>query len=482
MLRVNPMEIPEIVAQVISYLGRDGLTKCVRVSKGWRDMCLPYIWRKINVYKDYRNNPSPQDLYPHRHLVHNLSLNGGELFELGTFVYPNLRSLKINDYQERSRGPVETVSVDLAKTCPLLAHLEIVGYIVTTTTWMTLSALPHIKSLDLAQVRVKAIDASWFWKVCESLEDLRMSESSIEGTIPQDLVFNRLRELYMSSNNGVDEEVQMDLVYRSAMLESLEWRLLDNLRPELRRLIHHPIQTNHWAHLHDLHITLNIRDEELASFIRGAGNGQGIITKFESGFTEIGVESSRNLSLHFKTLVSVNIHYCTTITRSTVPDILCNCSNLKELYAADVFAKDIAERGPWVCRQLRSLMICFRVGDSEQCQQLHQLIFERLSTLIQLKVLTMQAPDVVEGVLEFRLEYGLGQLASLQELSTIEFLRGYAHNYEPQLGMEEVAWMAGNWKKLEGIGGCLNSDEQMESQLATAIESHGIRYGKTCAP
>jgi len=333
----------------------------------------------------------------------------------------------------------------------------------------------------LAQVRVKAIDASWFWKVCESLEDLRMSESSIEGTIPQDLVFNRLRELYMFSYNGVDEEVQMDLVYRSAMLESLEWCLLENRRSESRRLIRHPIQTNHWAHLHYLHITLDIRDEELASFIRGAGHGQGIITNFDSSLSELGTQSSRSLSLHFNTLVSVDISDCKTSIRSTAPDMLCSCPNLKELSVGNVLAKDIAERGPWVCQRLQSLLICFRVGDSEQCQQPHQLIFQRLSTLIKLKSLIMCIPvtnDVVEGILEFRLEYGLGQLASLQELSTIEFLHDHYQNYEPQLGMEEVAWMAGNWKKLEAIGGCLNSDKRLQSKLAATIESLGIRYGK----
>ncbi|KAF9353866.1 hypothetical protein BGX34_011333 [Mortierella sp. NVP85] len=476
MLCEKPMEIPEIVAQVVLYLRRNTFVNCVRVSKGWRDMFLPYIWREVNVFKDYWNSPSPQDLYPHRHLVHSLSLNHGGLFELGTFVYPNLRSLKINDYQEYS--PVETVSVDLAKTCPSLTHLKIVRYVVAETTWMTLSALPHIKSLDLSQVHVEAIDAPWFWKVCERLEFLHMRESSIEGIIPEDLVFNRLRQLYMWSN-WVDEEVQMDLVYRSAMLESLKWELRDGHGPEASRLVHHPIQRNNWPNLQQLRIDLNFQDAELASFIRGAGNGQRIITEFDCGFSELGAQSFKTLSVHFNTLVQVDLGYCDTSLRSTIPDILCSSPNLKNLRVGNVFAKDIAERGPWVCQHLQSLMVCFRVGDSEQCLQLHQLIFERLSTLIHLKNLTTWIPDLndlAEGTLEFRLEYGLGQLTNLQEFSTIEFLRLFGRGYEPQLGMEEVAWMAGNLKKLKEISGCLNSDEQMESQLATAIESLGIRY------
>ncbi|KAF9349385.1 hypothetical protein BGX34_001834, partial [Mortierella sp. NVP85] len=409
-----------------------------------------------------------------------LSLNG-ELFGLGTFIYPNLRSLGIFDLQEHKD---QIVSVDLTKACPSLASLELVGSCVTSTTWMALSAHPHIKRLKLSGIQVEAIDAPWFWKVCERLEKLRMVELSVQGTIPEELVFSRLRELYMSFNYGMDEEVQMNLVYRSTMLESLEWDHDDYGMGETGRLICHPILSNHWPNLRRLRIILNISDAELACFLRGAGNGQEIIAIFETSFSELGTQASKDLSLHFNTLVSVDISQCKTSTRSTAPDILCRCPNLKDLRVGSVFAKDIAERGPWVCQQLRSLMICFRVSNTEQRLQLHQLIFERLSTLIQLKSLTMwdcRCDDVVEGVLEFRLEYGLGQLTSLQELSTIEFLRFFNRSYEPQLGMEEVAWMAGNWKKLEAIIGCLNSDEQMKSQLTTTIESLGIRYEKNRA-
>ncbi|KAK3820362.1 MAG: hypothetical protein J3Q66DRAFT_368350 [Benniella sp.] len=136
------------------------------------------------------------------------------------------------------------------------------------------------KANDLSQVHVEANDAPWFWKACERLEKLRMVEVSVQGAIPQDLVFNRLRQLYMSSNWVVDE-VQMDLMYRSSMLGFLRSR--------------------QWA-----------RDP---------------ITVFEPHSCELGAQSSMNLSFHFTTLVSVDLRYCDTSTRSTAPDMLCNCPN-----------------------------------------------------------------------------------------------------------------------------------------------------------
>ena len=72
--------------------------------------------------------------------------------------------------------------------------------------------------------------------------------------------------------------------------------------------------------------------------------------------------------------------------------------------------------------------------------------------------------DSNESMLEFRLNCGLGQLASLQDLSNVRFSRFFSRTYEPQCGMEEVAWMARNWKKLKKVSGCLNRDVQLESQ------------------
>ncbi|KAK3804630.1 MAG: hypothetical protein J3Q66DRAFT_376214 [Benniella sp.] len=64
-----------------------------------------------------------------------------------------------------------------------------------------------------------------FGKVCESSISSALESSFEEPS--KNLAFNRLRELDMSCNN--EEEVRMDLVYRSAMLE---WQLLTRIGPK----------------------------------------------------------------------------------------------------------------------------------------------------------------------------------------------------------------------------------------------------------
>jgi len=92
----------------------------------------------------------------------------------------------------------------------------------------------------------------------------------------------------------------------------------------------------------------------------------------------------------------------------------------------------------------------------------------------------MSSPDLYakNGVLEFRLEYGLEQLESLERLTTVIFTRKRFGDevYAPQLGMEEVRWMADNWKKLKRIIGCRNRNVQTESRLKSTVRSLGILY------
>lgn len=100
----------------------------------------------------------------------------------------------------------------------------------------------------------------------------------------------------------------------------------------------------------------------------------------------IGSLPSKALSLHFSTLVKVELGYFSG--SFIILEILCLCSRLEVLHAGSVSAKHVVEREPWVCQQLRELEIWFQFEESEQ--DLHQLVFERLSTLIRLDRLKMK--------------------------------------------------------------------------------------------
>jgi hypothetical protein len=191
----------------------------------------------------------------------------------------------------------------------------------------------------------------------------------------------------------------------------------------------------------------DFQDTDLAYILNGVGN---TVYHLNLERCTLGLQASRSLASHFSSLVSLELGWSNFVPSPTIRDILYNCPRLMDLDVGDVSGKDIADGGPWVCRQLRWLMICLRVGASEQ--HLQPLVFERLSTLVQLErwTTTMGRPfvnDSNDGVLEFRLGCGLGQSASLYHLSLLELDEGNI----PEMGMDKVAWMADNWKLVSWV-------------------------------
>ncbi|KAF9357339.1 hypothetical protein BGX34_009422 [Mortierella sp. NVP85] len=472
---MNPLELPEIAELVATYLEGKDLATCVRISKTWRDMFLRYRWRVIRVgimdgrfrpYKPVYIGPHRTDINNHRHWIQELSLVN-MFVELDVRQYPNLRCLKIDMYN--TEAPSHRAPMDLVTMAPLLVDLKLTRMHLAPSFWETLSTHPHIRSLTLSRTPIEEDDTPGFWKTCMKLESLKFDiDFECGNGFPRNVVFDRMRSLDMAGYNLIHHSpYQLHLILQSPMLESLNWEI-DSLKE-----IEECFTNSRWPQLKKLHIKgFDIKDKELAFILNRVGNSQGRIEDFDLVNCNLGTQVFEALSVHFSTLVKADTRFASLRKRSLPSDLLCLCPRLEVLKTQDVYAKDIAERGPWVCQRLRELMIYLCFQESEQ--DLHQLIYERLSSLIRLERLTIQHPyprtiDANEG-LAFRLDYGLEHLASLQQLTY--FCIGTTH--KGQLGMEEAVWMVENLRKLRRMTGFLNTDEEVKVQLVSVFESHGI--------
>ena len=117
----------------------------------------------------------------------------------------------------------------------------------------------------------------------------------------------------------------------------------------------------------------------------------------------------------------------------------------------------------------------------EEDRDLQPAVFERLSKLVQLKELMVDVgslkPFNEENLLEFLLDQGMRQLASLQQLIRLTFsghIRYPDSPYFPQLEIQEVEWMMETWKNLKFINGDLNSNREVNAELKRIIESRGL--------
>ncbi|KAF9547308.1 hypothetical protein EC957_008657 [Mortierella hygrophila] len=65
LLTMSPFDIPELVDQVRSYLSHHHLTVCVRVSKTWNAMFIPYLWYSVppTAYLVRREDDPPLESY-----------------------------------------------------------------------------------------------------------------------------------------------------------------------------------------------------------------------------------------------------------------------------------------------------------------------------------------------------------------------------------------------------------------------------------
>ncbi|KAF9349888.1 hypothetical protein BGX34_001547 [Mortierella sp. NVP85] len=404
----------------------------------------------------------------HRQLIQDLTLVKG----VAPFVkhqYPNVRKLTI-DFKEVHMSRRESVSLELEETFPSLVQFRIVH--MAPVPWKALAVFPQIKILQLDDIRIEDANIPAFWKVFENLEVLEMTFTllpNLDKGLQTDVKFHRMRKLLLNVIEKDDSSIE--LINRCPNLEDLEWARIRSAG----EAVNQSLQNVCWPHLKRLAIVHRFQDDQVASLLQGVGNGHERVVALRLNQCYVGPKASAALASHFNTLVRVDLADCTTVLSTTTRDLLCHCPRLEVLDTRSVMAKDVIAGGPWVCQRLRKLTACFWFEESEK--GLQQEIFERLSTLIHLEELTIRIPknDDTNGyVLAFQLDCGMGQLASLRQLTTLQFLSNISKFYHAELGIDEFEWITKHWKKLKTFKGSLNSDYQVNYQLRRALEAHGI--------
>ncbi|KAF9349889.1 hypothetical protein BGX34_001548 [Mortierella sp. NVP85] len=414
--------------------------------------------------------PHPDLVSRHRHLIRDLSL----FKEVAPFVqhqYPNVHKLTIRSmgiYESR-RDPI---LLELKETFPSLVQLTLTKVALTSNFWEGLEAYSRINTLRLKDILINADSRQAFWNVVENLEVLEMKKTpllDLREKMRTEIKFYRMRKLLLDRSVIADISL-IHLITRCPMLEDLEW-----MEYRCRSVqFHQALQHACWPDLKRLSTDFSLQDVELATLLQRIGDGRGKITQLRLALCWMETDTSAALGLHFSTLVEVNLADCHYVPSTTTWDLLCHCPRLEILQTRGVTVKGIMAGKPWVCQRLRKLRAFFQFEESEK--GLRQEIFEHLSTLTRLEELTIHNPiyQVMRGcVLKFRLKDGMGQLASLQGLTSFQFTSNL-RNCHADLGMPEVEWIKNHWKKLKQVKGSLNNCDTVRYNLKVAFEEHGI--------
>ncbi|KAG0237992.1 hypothetical protein BGX31_003384 [Mortierella sp. GBA43] len=437
----NPLELPEVAENVASHLSVPDLASC--------------------------HGPRPNDLCHYRHLIRDLTLLG-DTAGLDKYYYPNLRKLGVY-FDENQRA----ILFEFTEMLPRLSEVILSSVKVEPESWYVLLAHSHMEKLRLEDIAINVVDSSVFWRACSRLSSLELEDTTIEGRIPEDVVFSRMSKLTMRRATSLDLEEQLRLILQCPALKELTWFTSWHIRPPT---YNDPIPDKNWSHLSRVFIGHPLPDTDLAFILEGIGN----LVHLKLSYCWLGEQSSRVLSRHFSTLVNLNLTECQGVSSLTLRDVLGSCPRLETLQGGDIFARDIVKGGPWICQRLCELSICFLFEESER--DLQPEIFGRLSTLNRLERLSMATPSryITIGeyhVLEFRLENGLRRLESLHQVRHVYF-DSDAYNdryYIPQLDKDEIAWILLHWKKLESMYGTLNSCGRVDGILKKMLGCSDIR-------
>jgi len=223
----NPLEIPELIGLVGTYLAGNDLARCAQVSKRWRDLFLPHRWRVVSVgsriplyppvYTGF--GPHSDDIYQHRHLIHDLSLVG--LPGIAKFKYPVLRKLTIDDREaSRYNYSRQDIFLELTEMFPLVVDLNIMFIKLSSPSWLTLSAHQHLTKLrhmDLWYRRSNVLGSVQEAEKPQSAPRYhrRWGHPISNGIRPSPLPVNGMTSLGIRG--------QLDLILRCPNLEDVEW-------------------------------------------------------------------------------------------------------------------------------------------------------------------------------------------------------------------------------------------------------------------
>ena len=457
----HPLELPEILSHVASYVHKRSLPACARVSKGWHQSFIPLIWKDIDLTTQ---RPELEAMPRYSHHVKKLDVRVENVI-LDLPQCPNLRSLTLSKYP----GSTELVLNHLHIT-----HLLLIQGQLLPDLWTILPELHSLRDLGLYSTSVPEQEADTFWQLCTRLERLRVFNISIphQGQLSS-MEFPGLKNLSIGLTFEFLKNLPtiMEFMSRCPNLAVLRWH--GNPYQQDSNDLVERIAAKTWPHLHSISIErLNIREEDLMiimnSLQRMTCLKANCISVIQPGTMDL-------LRQHSASLTNLDLSlYSRPATSRIAQEILSSCPLLESFSFVHINATAVAEGRPWVCMRLKSLTMHFQF-DPLTISEIQPRVFEQIARLYRLNYLALcgrfGTPPPFQTTVDLRLENGLGELRTLRSLRAIRF-----GDSIQKMGEKEIEWMLEHWRSLEEVLGKLHEEEpEVQDALARILQKHGVR-------
>ncbi|KAG0284806.1 hypothetical protein BGZ97_008054 [Linnemannia gamsii] len=179
-----------------------------------------------------------------------------------------------------------------------------------------------------------------------------------------------------------------------------------------------------------------------------------------------------------ESIEELHLHYCSDVAGGMVQTILENCPKLLRLYADCICIPNIVDGRAWVCTKLEVFHVHIRADFGRvdiQRMAMHRAVHAQLARLTKLQSLNISdwedEEDAENPTLDLRLESGLDQLGSLQDLEDLEF-RCEGGTY---ITAADAHWMVNNWPAMKNVSGNIFGDEkEMAQEIEEILEAKDI--------
>ncbi|KAK3810172.1 MAG: hypothetical protein J3Q66DRAFT_391321 [Benniella sp.] len=452
----HPLEIPEVLSHVASYVHERSLPACAQVSKGWYQAFIPHIWKDIKLITQ---KPGPEAMPRYSHHVKKLYVSVRNLLP-DLPQCPNLQSLTLSEYPG---------STELVLNHPHMTHLCIYQGQLLPELWTILPQLYSLRELDLQMTVVPEQETDTFWQLCTRLEQLRVFNVSIshQGQLSS-MAFPGIKNLAIEFTE--DAPTILEFMSRCPNLAVLRWS--GRMRRQDSYKLVERIAVKTWPHLHSVSLgRQKIPEEELISIIN---NLQRMTCLEVACLSVIQPGTMDLLRPHFASLTTLDLdRYARPPSTSPIAqEILSSCPLLERFSFDHIDATVIAEGRPWVCTRLKFLAMQFQF-DPLTISDIQPRVFEQIARLYRLGYLKLCSGFIklpFQTTADLRLENGLDKLSTLRSLRVIIF-----DNSIQKMGEKEIEWMLEHWKSLEEIQGKLNREEpEIQDALARILQKHGV--------
>ncbi|ORZ28844.1 hypothetical protein BCR41DRAFT_344172 [Lobosporangium transversale] len=514
-LKLNPLEILEIISLIGSFLDRKDLLNCLCVSKTFHGALIWHIWRKIIVRRHGPFTPTGEALQKHKEYIEKIH-----------FIYPQkdipeeygslqgcIRLQFIQTSRISPREPAPTRFLNLIKAHNSTITKINLAYVQNSQLlWETLLGCANFNRLKVASMCINdGVDI--FFQVCKKLGYLDFKNVSIRQ-LPTDFLSGEASEYTFPNMHTLRvDDVRIDdpphphtspyclgtLVRRCPNLSTLEYRECYP-RIDVRDKFYNEAFFHHsWTldNLSELSFpSIGIKDEDLAALLRRMTElrrldipccdfGQLSLQALLADEQEILYNGQVVRKIRLRRLcetVEILMLDVRNKIDGLVYTILSNCPRLKRLCGPRIMVTEIVDGAEWVSTQLTDLIITLVADidqETEEGMAKTRIVFKQLGKLTRLHSLCLTAWVRSIRTLDLQLRAGLDELANLRSLYTLSF----RDDFHQQMQLKDATWMVNNWPSIRYLYGRVNweSDENGED-INTLVQSFLKSHNIYCFP